>query len=163
MEKTRKELRDGIEVEIETDDRCKEPCCGQCSVIFEHRYIVNGGIEDWLWQQRCGKRLNFCGCIEYRLEWLSAHTGHHARPRTPKRCSCCKKAAAGELWSAGGPAVRRSRVGYQSSDDRVMKVGIGIVVDSCSSGRLPHDCDAGCVSAESADVISDPFNGLALV
>ena len=44
-----------------------------------------------------------------------------------------------------------------------MKVCVGIIIDSCSSGRLPHDCDPACVSAESADIVSDPFDGLALI
>ena len=59
--------------------------------------------------------------------------------------------------------MRCSGMRYQSSHDRVMQVGVGIVVDSCSSRRLSHDCDAGDVSAESADVVSDPLDGLALV
>ena len=57
----------------------------------------------------------------------------------------------------------RSRMRYQSSYNRVMEVGVGIVVDGRSSRRLSHDCNPGYVSAESADVVSDPFDGLALV
>ena len=59
--------------------------------------------------------------------------------------------------------MRRSRMRYQSSDNGVMEMGVGIIVYSCSSRRLSHDCDPGYVSAESADVVSDPFDGLALV
>ena len=97
------------------------------------------------------------------MEWLSAHASHDARPGAPKRCGCCEKAAARELWSVGGPALRRSRMRYQSSDNWVMEMGVGIIIHSCSSCRLSHDCDPGGVSAESADIVSDPFDGLVLV
>ena len=146
-----------------THNLCKEPSSGQSFVISEHRYIINHGIEDWLWQQRCGERLDLCSCIEHRLEWLSAHAGHYPRPGTSQRSGCCEKAVLRELWGIGWPAVGRSRMRNQSSDDRVMEVGVGIVVDSRSSRRLSHDCDSSGVSTESADVVSDPLDGLALV